>query len=250
MTSRLLLPSAQKDWAYFLDVDGTLINIAQTPDAAIVPPSLLAILARLKQASQGALALVSGRALSDLEHRFGCLHIPCAGQHGLERRDVQGRLWVHTPPPDAIFVIKNALIPALARYRGLLLEDKGVSLALHYRHAPRQAAHVHYLMKKLLSLHGQDLQLQKGKFVVELKPKGVDKGVAIREYLADPPFSGRRPVYIGDDQTDEHGFAAVNALGGLSIKVGKGRTLAHYRLPSVAAVHTWLSHLTPEHTNE
>ncbi len=233
-------PPPSLDWAYFLDVDGTLIDIADMPDAIRVDTTLLDLITRLHGASGGAVALVTGRALSDLEHHLGGLSLPLAGQHGLERRDVAGRLWIHAAPPAAKFAIKEALAPVLARHPGLLLEDKGLTLALHYRLAPQLAAYVHQLMSRLASSAGPGLELQRGKRVVEIKPAGIDKGTAVAEYLAEPPFKGRRPVFIGDDLNDEHGFAVVNKLDGVSIKVGKGASCAHFRLPGVAAVHRWL----------
>jgi trehalose 6-phosphate phosphatase len=123
----------------------------------------------------------------------------------------------------------------------LLLEDKGLTLALHYRQAPELASHVHQLMRRLVAEIGEDLVVQEGKCLVEVKPAGVHKGTAISEYLAEAPFRGRRPVYIGDDKTDEDGFAVVNDHGGISIGVGRGAANACYRLPDVNAVRNWLT---------
>lgn len=229
------------DWAYFLDVDGTLIDLADMPDAIRVDTALLDLIGHLYRASGGAVALVTGRALSDLEHHLGPLRLPLAGQQGLERRDVAGRLWIHAAPPAAKVAIKEALASVLTRHPGLLLEDKGLTLALHYRLAPQLAAYAHRLMSHLARAAGPDLELQRGKFVVELKPAGIDKGTAVVEYLSEAPFKGRCPVFIGDDLNDERGFAEVNKLDGISIKVGKGPSCAHFRLPNVAAVHRWLS---------
>lgn len=235
-----LPPAPSLDWAYFLDVDGTLINIADTPQAVQVDTALLDLIASLHRASGGALALVSGRMISDLQSRIGMPQLPLAGLHGLERRDSAGRLWIHAAPPAAKCAIKEALAPVLARHPGLLLEDKGLTLALHYRQTPKLAAYVHQIMGRLASGAGQGLELQRGKRVVEIKPAGIDKGTAVTEYLAEPPFKGRRAVFIGDDLNDEHGFAEVNELDGISIKVGKGVSCARFRLPDVAAVRHWL----------
>jgi trehalose 6-phosphate phosphatase len=234
-------PPAHPDWAYFLDVDGTLLDIAETPGAVRIDAPLLDLIARLHRASNGAVALVSGRALSDLEHRLGMLRLPMAGQHGLERRDAAGRLWMHAPPPEAKAAIKKAIAPLVERHPGLLVEDKGLTLALHYRRAPALAAYVHRLMARLVAGAGGALEVQKGKRVVEVKPAGIDKGSAIGEYLAEPPFQGRRPVFIGDDANDEHGFAEINRVDGVSIKVGPGRTCGRYRLAGVTAVRDWLA---------
>jgi trehalose 6-phosphate phosphatase len=233
-------PIAHIDWAFFLDVDGTLIDIAELPGAIRVDTALLDLITHLYQASGGAVALVTGRSISDLEHHLGPLRLPLAGQQGLERRDAAGRLWIHAAPPAAKFTIKEALMSVLARHPGLLLEDKGLTLALHYRQAPKLAAYVHRLMGRLALSAGPDLELQRGKRVVEIKPSGIDKGTAVAEYLSEPPFKGRQPVFIGDDLNDERGFAEVNRLNGISVKVGEGSSCARYRLKDVAAVHHWL----------
>ncbi len=237
-----LPPAPQLDWAYFLDVDGTLIEIADTPDAVRVDAALLDLIARLHRASGGAVALVSGRALSFMRQRLGRLRLPLAGQHGLERRDARGRLHrVAAAPAAARRTITQALAPILARHPGLLLEDKGLTLALHYRLAPHLAAYAQRLMARLAAAAGPGFELQLGKRVAELKPAGTNKGKTVEDYLAEPPFKGRRPVFIGDDLNDEHGFAAVNRLRGVSIKVGRGRSCARYRLRDVAAVRAWLA---------
>ena len=123
----------------------------------------------------------------------------------------------------------------------VLLEDKGLSLALHYRQAPAMGEAVRDFLNGVLEHGGGDLSLQPGKMVYELKPAGRDKGIAIREYLDEPPFRGRVPLFVGDDDSDEYGFETVNQLGGISIKVGEGPTAASRRLPGVAAVREWLT---------
>lgn len=234
-------PAPSIDWAYFLDVDGTLIDIAERPDAITVDAGLLELIARLHRASGGAVALVSGRALGDLDQRLGALRVPLAGQHGLERRDAAGRLWIHAAPPAAKCSLVEALTPVLERNPGLLLEDKGLTLALHYRAAPHLADYAQRLMEDLARGAGADLEVQHGKCVAEVKPAGIDKGTAVTEYLAESPFLGRRPVFIGDDLNDEHAFAEVNKVNGISIKVGEGSSAARYGLRDVAAVRRWLN---------
>ena len=234
-------PVAESGWAYFLDLDGTLLDLAATPDAIRVDSALPALLSDLQRACAGAVALISGRSLADLDLRLGLPHLPKAGQHGLERRDAAGRVWRHASPPQAWQTIQAALAPLLRRHSGLLLEDKGLTLALHYRQAPALASHVHQLMRRLVAEIGEDLVVQTGKCLVEVKPAGVHKGTAISEYLAEPPFRDRRPVFIGDDKNDEHGFSVVNAHHGISIGVGLGSTNARYRLPDVIAVRNWLA---------
>lgn len=233
-------PPASLEWAFFLDVDGTLIGIADTPDAIEVNQSLLVLISALHRHTIGAVALVSGRMIADLQNRIGLRQLPMAGLHGLERRDSAGRLWIHAAPPATKNAIKERLAPILARRPGLLLEDKGLTLALHYRLAPAMAGYVHQIMARFAHMPGEGLELQRGKYVVEIKPAGIDKGSAVAEYMAEFPFRGRRPVFIGDDLNDERGFAEVNKLDGISIKVGKGPSCARFRLPDVAAVHAWL----------
>jgi trehalose 6-phosphate phosphatase len=233
-------PAPRLNWAYFLDVDGTLIHFADTPEAVTVDRALVELVTKVFRETGGALALVSGRMISDLHHRFAMSQLPLAGLHGLERRDSSGQLWFHTAPLVAKSAIKEALAPALTRHSGLLLEDKGLTLALHYRRAPRLAGYVHQLVAHLVSLQGNGLEVQPGKYVVEIKPAGVDKGTAIAAFLSEQPFRGRRPVFIGDDLTDERGFAEVNKVKGVTVKVGPGPSCACFRLPDVTAVHHWL----------
>lgn len=236
-----LPPPARSEWAYFLDFDGTLLDLAITPDAIHVDAALPELLAALHRRCAGAVALISGRALSDLDFRLALPALPKAGQHGLERRDAAGRLWLHAAPVQAKQAISAALAPILEQHDGLILEDKGLTLALHYRLVPELASYAHQVMRRLVDEVGETLVVQEGKCIVEVKPAGVDKGTAIAEYLAEPPFAGRRPVFIGDDQNDEHGFAVVNERDGISIGVGAGRCSARYRLADVGAVRGWLT---------
>jgi trehalose 6-phosphate phosphatase len=233
-------PPADNGWAYFLDVDGTLIAIADTPDAVHVDRALLRLLGQLYQECGGAVALISGRAIRDLEGHLGVPHLPVAGQHGLERRDAAGRVHARAAPAAARAGMVRELSALAARHPGLLLEDKGITLALHYRLAPGLASYVQRAVAQLVREAGAGLEVQRGKRVAEIKPAGFDKGSAVLEYLAEPPFLGRRPVYIGDDLNDEHAFAEVNRLGGISIRVGRGGSSARFRLPDVDAVRRWL----------
>ncbi len=233
-------PAASADWAYFLDVDGTLVAIAETPDAVHMDRALLDLLTRLHEACDGAMALVSGRAIGDLERHLGGLRVPIVGQHGLERRDARGHVDIHAAPPAEMKRIRETLATMVARHPGLLLEDKGLALALHYRLAPRLASYANRVVAQLVQEADAGIEVQRGKRVAEIKPAGFNKGRAVLEYLNEPPFRGRRPVYIGDDLTDEHGFANVNSFNGISIKVGAGKTCAHFRLPDIQAVRVWL----------
>lgn len=238
-------PVPSINWAYFLDVDGTLLDIAQTPDEVFIDLDLLRLIESLHLLSNGAVALVSGRALSDLDTLLGMPHLPMAGLHGLEWR-VNGtdHIQRRAVPTNDLHDIKLRLTTLRQRFDQLIIEDKGSALALHYRQAPRLGSYLHRWVRDLVNLAGNDLQVQPGKRVIEIMAKGYDKGSAIETFMAQKPFAGRLPVFIGDDLTDEHGFAVINRMGGLSIKVGKGHTAATCRLRSVPAVRNWLSQLT------
>lgn len=234
-------PTNGRARAYFLDVDGTLVDFAADPARIRVRPGVRRLIGRLSAAAGGALALVTGRPIADVDRLFPGTRLPIAGQHGTERRDALGRIRRHLPPVTGLDRARARLAEAAARHPGLLLEDKGISLALHYRRAPRLAGYAHRLMRTLQPLAGAQYCVQAGKRVVELRPGGRHKGMAIREFMHEAPFRGREPVFIGDDATDEHGFAVANRLGGLSVKVGPGATSARCRLADVRAVEAWLS---------
>ena len=234
-------PAFAPDWCFFLDVDGTLVEIASRPDAVRIEAHLRTLLAELHQAAGGALALVSGRALADLDRLFAPLKLPCAGQHGAERRDSAGRMRRHT---DGIAALRTCAdgFAAFANARpGMLFEDKGGTLALHFRARPECRAETLHIMLGALGRLGAGYNLIEGKMVYEITAAGHDKGKAISAFMKEPPFAGRVPVFIGDDTTDEYGFSVVNALGGHSLKVGSGRTLARWMIADAATVRTWLA---------
>lgn len=233
-------PALERDWALFLDVDGCLIDFADRPEAVAMPSGLLDTLDRLHRLLDGALALVSGRPLAQIDALFAPLHLPAVGLHGLEHRDHQA-----DPDPPA------ADLPLLARIRhaaraiaepfpGAWIEDKGTTLALHWRSAPdAEPALTRFARDAIADLPGY--RLQPGNQVLELRPDGHDKGSAIAHLMATSPFAGRRPVFAGDDLTDEYGFATVNAQGGVSILIGERQpSAAVAMLASPAALRQWL----------
>jgi trehalose 6-phosphate phosphatase len=230
--------------AYFLDIDGTLVDFADSPDAVKLAPELSALVDALYESSTGAVALITGRSIADADRLFG-RRLPIAGQHGHERRSASGVVTRHRISPRALDPARHALGPIVERHPELLLEDKGLTLALHYRRAPHLMSPAYRVMHAVQKSLGDQYCVHRGKCVVELAPAGRDKGLAIRAFMQEVPFRGNPPVFIGDDVTDEHGFAMVNRLGGDSIKVGRGPTVAKWRLPSVAAVLAWLEHGTP-----
>ena len=235
------LPTPQPGWAYFLDIDGTLVDIADAPAGARLDPASRRLLEQLHRATGGAVALISGRSIGDIDRLFPSIRFPAAGQHGIERRDTTGRISVHTFPAIELDWARRRLGEAAARHPGLLLEDKGLSLALHYRRAPRLAGYAHRVVRAVGARLGAGYGVQTGKRVVEVKPAGKDKGIAVLEFMQEEPFRERTPVFVGDDVTDEYGFATVNRLHGHSIKVGPGRTVARWRLRDVRAVRAWLA---------
>lgn len=233
-------PRPADDWALFLDVDGCLIEFADAPDEVTVPAPLPALLERLARRLDGALALVSGRALDSLDTLFAPLQLTAAGLHGLERRSALAT--VAAPPRSpALQAVHEEARTLASDFPGALVEDKGVALGLHWRRAPHAAETLRAFAEAALPrLPGY--RLQHGDHVVELRPAEGDKGAAIRALLEEPPFRGRTPVFAGDDITDESGFAVINARGGISVLVGtREPSAAHYQLRDPADVLDWLA---------
>jgi len=217
------------DCALFLDFDGTLVDIAPRPELVVVKPELLAALSVLQQRLDGRLAIVSGRPIEELDRMLAPLVLPAAGVHGMERRGPDGVLR-RLPAPD--FTRVRAAATALAEeHSGLWVEEKHGALALHYRQAPELQELCGATMAAAVN-ESPGLVLMQGKMIVEVKAGGVSKGTAIRDFLAEAPFAGHRPLFVGDDTTDEAGFDQVQALGGIGLKVGPGPTVASHRIAS------------------
>ena len=233
-------PPLARDCALFLDIDGTLAELALTPDAVRIDEGLAEALPRLARELGGALALVTGRSITSADLLFPGLALAIAGQHGCERRDAAGAIHLHAPRKDTYAKLCKLFRALAKRHPELLVEDKGAAIALHYRAVPQLASHVHRTLRRSIS-EATGYTLQAGKMLLEVRPEGRDKGAAIDDFMGESPFAGRLPVFVGDDLTDEHGFATVERLGGWTIKVGAGRTMARFRLPSVAAVSGWLT---------
>jgi trehalose 6-phosphate phosphatase len=232
---------AAQHLALFLDVDGTLLDLAATPEAVQVPPTLRNTLELAARHVQGALALVSGRTVASLDRLFAPSLFPVAGQHGFERRNYHGQRWQGAADARVLDTARARLQALQARHHGLQLEDKGGNLALHYRGAPELHDELHAELSALQQQLAPHLQLITGKYALELLPAGHSKRTAIEAFMREAPFAGRIPVFIGDDVADEAGFAAVNELGGYSIRVGDAaHTAARYRFSNVVAVIGWL----------
>lgn len=229
------------DTALFLDVDGTLLDFAHTPDAVVVSDELKALLGDLAAACDGALALISGRSIASLDRLFGALTLPMAGSHGLEIR-AEGRTHrLGIPLPETTLAHMRALAE---EHPGSLFEAKQFGAALHYRRAPEHGLPLTGHMRALASDLGAGFELIEGNCVLELTAANGDKGSAIRFLSARAPWRDRQPVFIGDDTTDEPGFEAVNALGGMAVRVGpRPVTAARWQLDSVDDVQAWLRSL-------
>jgi trehalose 6-phosphate phosphatase len=230
-----------------LDVDGTLLDIAPTPQEVKVPASLRETLFRMRRQLGGALALVSGRPLADLDHLFAPLRLPAIGGHGAEMRLAGDGEAVarRAAPLDSVF--REKLKIAAARHRGIIVEDKGYSLALHYRLAPKEGLALgHDIRRECRDWGDPSIELLSGKAVIEIKSRGFNKGTAVRELMNHPPFAGRSPIFIGDDKTDEDAFAAVPDYGGIAISVGRRFQGVQDCFGSPAEVRQWLERLTCE----
>lgn len=239
-TGALPVLDTKKRYAFFFDVDGTLAAIQPRPGDVFIPDSVIADVARMTDLCEGAVALVSGRPLAELDALIAPLQLPAAGVHGAERRDVSGQITRVALPDEVAKQVSAELQDAIAAMPDTELEIKGMAFALHYRRAPHFQEAVLALASSVTERFSM-LTLQPGKCVVEIKPKGVNKGAALEALMQQSPFSGKTPIFIGDDLTDEAGFDVVNARNGISIKVGHDSTVAAWRLPDVQAVHHWLS---------
>lgn len=241
--SQLLRPSC----ALFLDFDGTLVDIALRPDAVQVPPGLVDTLGRLHQHLSGALAVVSGRPIAQIDSLLAPLQLPVAGVHGAERRRADGSL-VQAPVVSLAQALRAATRLA-ARHPGLRLETKRGALALHYRLAPAMEEECLQVMQEAVQATA-GLALVRGKMVVEVKPAGLSKGRAIEQFLRETPFAGRDPVFIGDDETDETGFVMVQSQGGAGVKVGPGASMARWRCDDAGQAREALRRALPEPAGE
>ena len=214
-----MMPPVSANTALFLDIDGTLLDLARTPDRVKVPSDLLRALERLTQRLSGALALVSGRSLESIDKIFAPFRPAAVGAHGGEIRGVDGAVARSQPLPEKVVEIFTGLAQNIP---GLLLEDKRCALALHYRLAP----HAETAIFEAVSLIKADLpnapmEVLPGKCVCEIKHPGFTKASGVRELMTREPFEGRRPLFIGDDVTDESVFAIMPDFDGLAFSVGR-----------------------------
>jgi trehalose 6-phosphate phosphatase len=240
---RSLVPRL-KEWAILLDIDGTLLDLAPTPREVWVPPGLASTLARLLMRTSGALALVSGRSLNDIDLIFAPEQFPAVGGHGAEMRisaDSEA-VATHAPPMDKELKRRLAAIAKLSP--GILLEDKGYSLALHYRLAPHAEKAIYEAVSLIRSdLPNAPIEVLPGKCVCEIKHSGFTKATGVRELMTREPFKGRRPLFIGDDVTDETVFAIMPDLGGVAFSVGRRTRGVAGHFDEPRDVREWLARL-------
>jgi trehalose 6-phosphate phosphatase len=229
-----------------LDVDGTLIELTDSPLETFADPELKTLLSQVAERLGGALALISGRSIEYLDALFSPLKLPAAGLHGVERRKASGIMhgasFVDTQLTAARAAV-NALVQAQP---GTSVEDKGRTIAVHFRMAPQREAAVRQALIEIAKPLGTNYHIQEGSMVLEIKPRGFSKATAIKAFMHEPPFSGRQPVFVGDDLTDQDGFRIVEDQGGISIAVGD-RVKGQFRFDTVAGVRHWLQEIAALH---
>lgn len=231
--------------ALFLDIDGTLLEFESHPSLVRATRDLIALLQAVSDTLDGAVALISGRALADIDRVFRPWQPYAAGVHGAEVRGPASTRMHHAD--DALLTSLRARALDAIATSGVWVEDKGHGFALHYREAPEAEDAVRALALGLAAASRGTLEVQPGAYVQELRPAAYDKGLAVAELMEQPPFAGRRPVVVGDDRTDEFAFAAANERDGVSVLVGpRSDTVAQYRIADPAAVRGWLSGIIEE----
>lgn len=232
----------ESNQALFLDVDGTLIEFVRRPEEAHVPRELRQTLEALFRVLDGALALVSGRAIADLDRLFEPLCLPASGQHGAEmRRSDRVQVFASISSPELAAKLTPVYAFAAA-HPAVFIENKGLSLAVHYRGAEETRDALHTMLNEVVKESGDKVQLIRSHLAFDLRPCGVNKGSALDRFMAKPPFVGRVPIFIGDDRTDEDGFGAAIARGGHAIKIGAGGdSVARWRMDTPSDLRQWLA---------
>lgn len=234
-----LLP--QSDWALFLDIDGTLIEHADHPEGVTIPLDMPERLTRLQKALNGAVALVSGRTIDWMDQRFSPAKLAASGQHGAEIRLSPDAPSVPIPLPKWRQPLEVELKEQLKAWPGVFIEHKPLSLAVHYRAVPQWATDIMDKVIEVGRLMSEDVEFLKGRCVIEIRQSGRNKGTAVEEFMKTALFKGRRPVFCGDDVTDEDGFRAAKAAGGLAVAIGQRPTdQADFRLSTPADMRDWL----------
>jgi trehalose 6-phosphate phosphatase len=250
-TRTSVLPAASSNWALFLDIDGTLLDIAAAPEAVVIPPRLPEALAAAAEALGGALALVSGRPITWIDRMFAPLCLPTAGQHGAEIRlagDKPVQVIVKVPNLAPVRLRAAAIAGALP---GVLVEEKTYGVALHYRNVPQAATELRSRMKRLVLELGDRFELLSGKMVLEIRSAMAWKERAVEAFMEVQPFAGRVPVFIGDDTTDHDAFRAARRRGGHAVQVGPGpEGIADWSVEGPWMIRDWLEALPQQLARE
>jgi trehalose 6-phosphate phosphatase len=233
------LPPPSLEWCLFLDVDGTLIELTDSPLETYAEPGLKTLLGNVAERLGGAVALVSGRSIHYLDALFAPLRLPAAGLHGVERRKASGLMQGASFTDAQLEPARIAVKELVDAHPGTSLEDKGRTIAVHYRMAPQAEDGVRQALTAIARPLGSNYHIQEGNMVLEIKPRGFTKATAIKAFMNEPPFAGRKPVFVGDDLTDQDGFRMVEDQGGVSVAVGD-RVRGQYRIDNAAAVRHWL----------
>jgi trehalose 6-phosphate phosphatase len=233
-----------REWAVLLDVDGTIVDLAPTPADIHVPASLIETLRHLNEKTKGATALVSGRTLRDLDQIFAPLRLAVVGGHGAELRLAAGAQVLREHVGGVDPALKRALATIAHDSSGILFEDKGYSLALHYRLVPERGRFLRAAVAAICAqVPAQELEVLDGACVIEIKHKGYSKGSAVRELMTHPPFAGRHPIFIGDDTTDRSAFAVIPQFGGLAISVRTRAPGVDFHFETPHEVRAWLDRM-------
>jgi len=234
-------------WCLFLDVDGTLLELTDTPSSTVADPQIKLLVKHAAERLGGALALVSGRTILTLDALFAPLRLAAAGQHGVERRRADGSMQGTRFIDSQLDGARESIRQLVAAYPGTLFEDKQRTIAVHFRLAPQFEQAMREAIIEIARPLGSHYHIQDGNMIFEIKPRAFSKATAIEAFMQEAPFRGRRPVFVGDDLTDQDGFSLVESQGGISIAVGN-RVHGQYRLADVAAVRDWLQSMPPQNS--
>jgi trehalose 6-phosphate phosphatase len=240
------MPPPSLQWCLFLDVDGTLIELTDSPLDTCADVALKTLLGQVSERLGGALALVSGRSIDYLDGLFAPLRLPAAGLHGVERRKASGAMHGASFVDSQLTPARSAVGALVAAHPGTSVEDKGRTLAVHFRLAPDKEEVVRRSLAAIAKPLGTNYHIQEGNMVLEIKPRGFTKATAIKAFMKESPFTGRKPVFLGDDLTDADGLRLVEDYGGISVAIGD-RVRGQYRLPDAAAVRGWLEGIAALH---
>jgi trehalose 6-phosphate phosphatase len=212
-------PRPDRNWALFLDIDGTLLDIAESPNAVVVPADLPETLLAASQFLSGALALVSGRRLADIDRLMAPLHLPCAAEHGAMLRFFDGSQRTSGMRCAVPAALRDQLRAVVRRWPGVHVEEKQFTVAVHFRLAPAREREVHALVKAIAQSAGPGFEVLSARKAFEIRHREFCKGSAVRTFMQTSPFVSRVPVFAGDDVTDEDGFDAARTLGGMALNV-------------------------------